>query len=56
MAALQNGFCSYKLSIHMNADYDKKLFFFIYLIFYRREIVKIDHFMKLFLSYANTVL
>jgi hypothetical protein len=29
---------------------------FIYLIFYHREIVKLDHFMALSLSYANTVL
>ncbi len=29
---------------------------FIYLIFYHREIVKLDHFMPLSLSYANTVL
>ncbi len=29
---------------------------FIYLIFYHREIVKLDHFMTLSLSYANTVL
>jgi hypothetical protein len=34
----------------------KNITIFIYLIFYHREIVKLDHFMTLFLSYANTVL
>jgi hypothetical protein len=29
---------------------------FIYLIFYHREIVKLDHFMTISLSYATTVL
>jgi hypothetical protein len=38
------------------ADYGKKFKFFIFLIFYRRGIVKLDHFMPLSLSYANTVL
>jgi hypothetical protein len=59
VAASQNGFCSYKLSIHKKtkkADYDKKYKNFIYLIFYHREIVKLDHFTTLSLSYANTVL
>jgi hypothetical protein len=37
------------------ADYDKNITFFINLIFYHREIVKLD-FMTLSLSYANTVL
>jgi hypothetical protein len=55
MAASQNGFFSYKLSLHY-ADYDKKIKIFIFSIFYYREIVKIDHFMTLSLSYANTVL
>jgi hypothetical protein len=36
--------------------YDKNIEFFIYLIFYHREIVKLDHFLTLFLNYANTVL
>jgi hypothetical protein len=34
----------------------KKFTIFIYLIFYQREIVQLDHFMPLSLSYANTVL
>ncbi len=38
------------------ADYDKKILIFIYLIFYHRDIVKLDHFMTLSLSSANTVL
>ncbi len=38
------------------ADYDKKITFLIHLIFYHKEIVKLDHFMTLSLSYANTVL
>ncbi len=38
------------------ADYDKKYYIFIYLFFYHREIVKLDHFVTLSLSYANTVL
>ncbi len=60
MAASQNGFCSYKLSIHKKnqyyADYDKNITFFIKLIFYHRETVKLDYFMTLSLNYANTVL
>ncbi len=38
------------------ADYDKNITFFINSIFYHRKIVKLDHFMTLSLSYANTVL
>jgi hypothetical protein len=38
------------------ADYDKQYYIFINLIFYHREIVKLDHFLTLSLSYANTVL
>ncbi len=34
----------------------KNIPIFIYLIFYYREIVKLDHFMTLSLSYANTVM
>jgi hypothetical protein len=34
----------------------KNITFFINLIFYHRKIVKLDHFMTLSLSYANTVL
>ncbi len=60
MAALQNGFYSYKLSIHKKTNImqimTKNITIFIYLIFYRREIVKLDHFMTLSSSYANTVL
>jgi hypothetical protein len=53
MVASQNGFCSYKLSCHKkqyNADYDPKYYFFINLIFYHREIAKLDHFMTHSLS------
>jgi hypothetical protein len=60
MAASQNGLCSYKLSIHKKTNImqilTKNITIFIYLIFYHREIVKLDHFMTLSLSYANTVL
>jgi hypothetical protein len=60
MVASQNGLCSYKLSIHKKTNImqimTKNITFFINLIFYRREIVKLDHFMTLFWSYANTVL
>jgi hypothetical protein len=60
MAASQNGFCSYKLSIHKKTNImqimTKNFKFFIYLIFYHREIVKLDHFRTVSLSYANTVL
>ncbi len=38
------------------ADYYQNITFFINLIFYHREIVKLDHFMTLSLSYANTIL
>ncbi len=38
------------------ADYDKKYYNFIYLFFYHREIVILDHFVPLFLSYRNTVM
>jgi hypothetical protein len=60
MAASQNGFCSYKHFIHKKTNImqimTKNITIFILLIFYQREIVKIDHFMTLSLSYANTVL
>jgi hypothetical protein len=60
MAASQNGFCSYKLSIHKKTNVIQimtiNIIFFIYLIFYHREIVKLDHFMTLFLNNAKTVL
>ncbi len=60
MAASQNGFSSYKLSIHKKINImqimTKNIKFFIYLFFYHREVVKLDHFMTLSLSYANTVL
>ncbi len=60
MAASQNGFCSYKLSIHKKTNImqimTKNITILFYLIFYHREIVKLDHFMKLSLSYANMVL
>jgi hypothetical protein len=60
MAASQNGFCSYTLSIHRKTNImqimTKNIKIFIYLIFYHRKIVKQDHFITLSLSYANTVL
>jgi hypothetical protein len=60
MAASQNGFCSYKLSIHKKINIrqimTKYITIFNYLIFYHREIVKLDHFFILSLSYANSVL
>jgi hypothetical protein len=34
----------------------KNITSFINLIFYHREVVKLEHFMTVFLSYANTVL
>jgi hypothetical protein len=58
MAASQNGFCSYKLSIHKKTNkmqiMTKNITICIYLIFYHRDIVKTDRFMTLSLSYANT--
>jgi hypothetical protein len=60
MATSQNGFCSYKLSFHKKTNIvqimTKNIIIFIYLIFYHRESVKLDHFMALSLSYANIVL
>jgi hypothetical protein len=60
MAASQNGYCSYKLSIHKKTNImqimTKNITFFITLILYHREIVKLDDFMTLSLSYENTVL
>ncbi len=60
MAASQNGFCSYKFSIHKKTNIMQIMTIYIlqffYLIFYHREIVKLDHFMTLSLSYANTIL
>ncbi len=60
MAASQKGFCSYKLSIHKKTTImqimTKNITIFIYLFFYHKEIVKLDPFMTVPLSYANTVL
>ncbi len=60
MAASQNGFCSYKLSFHKKTNImqimTKNITILIYLVFYHRETVKLDYFMTLSLSYANTVL
>ncbi len=60
MAASQNGFCSYKFSIHKKTSImqimAKNIKIFIYLIFYHREIVKLYHFMTLSLSSATTVM
>ncbi len=57
MAASQNGFCSYNLSIHRKTNImqimTKNITIFNYLFFYHREIVKLDHFMTLSLSYEN---
>jgi hypothetical protein len=55
MAASQNGFCSYKLSLHKKTNImlimtQNIIFIFIYLIFFHREIVKLDHFMTLVLE------
>jgi hypothetical protein len=48
MAASQNGFCSYKLSIHKKTNImqimTKNIANFIYLIFYQKKIAEIDHF------------
>jgi hypothetical protein len=58
MVASQNGFCSRKLSIHKQTNITQimtnNITFFINLILYHREIVKLDHFITLSLSYANT--
>jgi hypothetical protein len=60
IAATQKGLCSYKLSIHKKINIMqitiKNITIFIYLIFYHREIVKLDNFMTISLSYANIVL
>jgi hypothetical protein len=60
MAASQNGFSPYNLFINKKTNIiqimTKHLNFFINFNFYLREIVKLDHFMTLSLSYANTVL
>ncbi len=60
MAASQDGFWSYKLSIHKKTNImqimTKNITIFIYLLFYHRAIVKLDNFMTLSLSYANTFL
>jgi hypothetical protein len=60
MAASRNGFCSYKLSIHNKTNImqimTQNITIFIYLNFFHSEIVTLDHFMTLSLSYANTVL
>ncbi len=56
---LESEFCSYKLSLHENPIFFKtqqKCSFFITFIFYRTAVVKLDQYMALFLSYANTVL
>ncbi len=62
MAASQNEYCSYKLSIHKKTNITqimiKNITIFIYLTFYNREreTVKLDNLMTLSLSYANTFL
>jgi hypothetical protein len=59
MAASQNGICSYKIFIHKKTyimQIMTKILLFFYLIFCHTEIVKLDHFMTLSLSYAHTVL
>ena len=51
MAASQNGFWSYKLSIHKKTNImqimRKNNKIFIYLIFYHEEIVKLYHYVTL---------
>jgi hypothetical protein len=51
MVTSQNGCCSYKLSIHKKTNImqimTKNITFFVKLIFYHREVVKLDHFMTL---------
>ncbi len=61
MAASQNGFaCPNKIYIHKKTNImqimTKNIKFFIYLIFYHREFVKLNYIMILSLSYANIVL
>jgi hypothetical protein len=57
MVASQNGYCSYKVSIHKKTNImqimTKILNFCINLIFYHREIVTLDHYMTLSLSYSD---
>ncbi len=59
MAASQNGFTLTSFPFIRKPYYvddEKNIEIFIYFTFYHREIVKLDHFMTLSLSYANTVL
>ncbi len=56
MAASQNGFCSIHKKTNIMQIMKKNNTIFIYLIFYHREILKLDNFLTLSLSYANTVL
>ncbi len=59
MAASQNGFCLqafHSKETNIVQIMKKNITIVIYLIFYHREIVKLDHFMTLSMSYANTVL
>jgi hypothetical protein len=55
MAVSQNGFSIHKKTNIMELM-TKNITMFIHLIFQHREIVKLDYFMTLSLSYANTVL
>ena len=52
MAASQNGFCSYKLSIHKKINImqimTKNITIYIFLNFYHTEMVKLDNFMTFF--------
>jgi hypothetical protein len=54
MVASQNGFCSYKLSINKKTNImqimTNRITFFINLIFYHREIVKLYYFNDTFLE------
>jgi hypothetical protein len=58
MAASQNGFCSYKLSIHKKTKImqimTKNITFFINSIFYHREIVRLDHIYHTLLEFCST--
>ncbi len=59
-ASSQSGFCSCRLFIYKKPNImqimTETITICIYFIFYHRAIVEQDHFMTLFLSYANTVL
>ncbi len=54
MVASQNGLRAFHSQENQYyADYDKNITFFLNLIFYDREIVTLDHYMTLSLSYSD---